>query len=452
MLIRNALAIMTGLSGAQARAPGSDIRVDGQGRIAAIGRLALEAGERVVDATDCVVYPGWVNTHHHLSQSVLRGVPAGINLPLAGWLGAVPYRYRSRFDAELLAVAAEVGMADLMLSGCTTIADHHYLYWPGMGYDPAKILFDLAQCLGIRFVLCRGGATVQRPFEANDPNAVKPEALDTIIGDVERLVGKYHDPGPEAMRRVVMAPSTPTWSLRPEELKPVARAARRLGIRLHSHLSETTDYVTFSRETHHREPVEFVADHEWVGNDVWFAHMVHLSESEIRLVAETGTGTAHCPGSNCRLGSGVAPVPELVRAGAPVSIGVDGTASNEGGDSISEAHMCWSVHRAVKGAAATTVEDVIHWGTRGGARVLGLDNVGTIEVGRAADLAVYDLDQLRYAGLHDPAIGPVASGGRPKLRLLTVQGRVVVENDAIPGLDLPRLLARARAAVRKLAA
>jgi cytosine/adenosine deaminase-related metal-dependent hydrolase len=145
-------------------------------------------------------------------------------------------------------------------------------------------------------------------------------------------------------------------------------------------------------------------------------------------------------------------VPELVRAGAPVSIGVDGTASNEGGDSISEAHMCWSVHRAVKGAAATTVEDVIHWGTRGGARVLGLDNVGTIEVGRAADLAVYDLDQLRYAGLHDPAIGPVASGGRPKLRLLTVQGRVVVENDAIPGLDLPRVLARAREAVRKLAA
>lgn len=230
----------------------------------------------------------------------------------------------------------------------------------------------------------------------------------------------------------------------------MARAARRLGIRLHSHLSETTDYVTFCRETHHREPVEFVADHEWVGNDVWFAHMVHLSESEIRLVAETGTGTAHCPGSNCRLGAGVAPVPELARAGAPVSIGVDGTASNEGGDSIAEARTCWHVHRAVKGASATTVEDVIHWGTRGGARVLGLDNVGAIEVGRAADLAVYELDQLRYAGLHDPAIGPVVGGGRPKLRWLTAQGRVVVEHDAIPGIDVPRLLARAREAVGRL--
>jgi cytosine/adenosine deaminase-related metal-dependent hydrolase len=452
VLIRNALAIMTGLTGDEARAPGGDLRVDGEGRIAAVGRLAPEAGERVLDATGCVIYPGWINTHHHLAQSVLKGVPAGINLALAGWLGAVPYPYRRHFDAELLATAAEIGMAELALSGCTTIADHHYVYWPGMDYDPAKVLFDLAQRFGIRFVLCRGGATLQRPFEANDPRAPKPESLDAIVGDVERLVGTYHDPGPEAMRRVVMAPATPTWSLRPEELKPTAQAARRLGIRLHTHLSETADYVVFCREKYGRKPVEFVADHDWIGGDVWFAHMVHLSESEIRMIAETGTGTAHCPGSNCRLGSGVAPVPELVRAGAPVSIGVDGSASNESGDSISEVHTCWYTHRAVKGAAAVTVEDVIHWATRGGARVLGIDNIGAIEVGRAADLAVYELDELRYASLHDPAIGPVASGGRPKLRWLTVQGRVVIENDAIPGLDLPRLLARAREAVRRLAA
>jgi cytosine/adenosine deaminase-related metal-dependent hydrolase len=450
MLIRNATAIMTGLPGAQARAAGRDLRVDATGRIGAIGAVVPEPGERVVDATDCVVYPGWVNTHHHLAQSVLKGVPAGINLPLLGWLDAVPYRFRHRFDEGLLSIAAEVGLTELLLSGCTTSADHHYVYWPGMDYDPAKLFFDLAARLGIRFVLCRGGATLQRSFEANDPNAVKPETLDAIVGDVERLVGAYHDPGPEAMRRVALAPATPTWSLRPEELKPAVRAARRLGIRTHSHLSETADYVAFCRERHGRKPVEFVADHEWVGPDVWFAHMVHLSESEIRLVAETGTGTAHCPASNCRLGSGVAPVPELARAGAPVSIGVDGAASNESADFASEAHTCWYTQRAAKGAAAVTVEDVIHWGTRGGARVLGIDNIGALEVGRAADLAVYALDQARYAGLHDPAIGPVASGGKPRLRLLTVQGRVVVEDDAIPGQDLPRLLARAREAVRKL--
>jgi cytosine/adenosine deaminase-related metal-dependent hydrolase len=451
MLIRNATAIMTGLPGDKARAAAHDLRIDVNGRIAAIGTLAPQPGERVLDATDCVVYPGWINTHHHLAQSVLKGVPAGINLPLFGWLDAVPYRYRHRFDAELLSIAAEVGLTELMLSGCTTVADHHYVYWPGMDYDPAQVYFDLAARLGIRFVLCRGGATVQRAFEANDPNALKPETLDAVVADVERLVGAYHHPGPEAMRRIVLAPATPTWSVRPEELKPMVRAARRLGIRVHSHLSETADYVAFCREKHDRKPVEFVADHEWLGPDVWFAHMVHLSESEIRLVAETGTGVAHCPASNCRLGSGVAPVPELVRAGVPISIGVDGSASNEAADSISEAHTCWYTHRAVKGAAAVTVEDVIHWATRGGARVLGIDNIGAIEVGRAADLAVYELDELRYASLHDPAIGPVASGGRPKLRWLTVQGRVVIENDAIPGLDLPRLLARAREAVRKLA-
>jgi 8-oxoguanine deaminase len=448
MLIRNAAAIMTGLAGEQARTAGPDIRITAQGRIGAIGRLAPEPGERQLDATDCVVYPGWVNTHHHLAQSVLKGVPQGINLPLLSWLESVPYKYRARFDAQLLELAAEIGMAELMLSGCTTLADHHYVYWKGIDYDPAKVLFDMAARYGIRFVLCRGGATLKRPFEK--PGAPEPENLDLILNDVARLTRTYHDAGPEAMRRVVLAPPTPNFSMRPEELRPMAQAARRLGIRLHTHLSETADYVVFCKEKFNRKPVEFVADHDWLGKDVWFAHMVHTSDSEIRMMAETGTGTAHCPASNCRLGSGIAPAPELARAGAPVSLGVDGSASNEAGDSLSEAHTCWYTHRALKGAGAVSVEDVIHWGTRGGARVLGIDNIGALEVGRAADLAVYDLAELRYAGLHDPAIGPVASGGSPKLRWLMVQGRVVVEHGAIPGLDVPHLMARAREAVRKL--
>jgi cytosine/adenosine deaminase-related metal-dependent hydrolase len=449
MLVRNALAIMTGLPGDAARVPGPDIRIDAAGRISRLGKIEPAPGEKVLDATDCVVYPGWINTHHHLAQAVLQGIPEGINLPLMGWLAAVPYKFRRRFDRELLSLAAELGMAQMLLSGCTTLADHHYIYWPGMDYDPAEVLYGMASRFGMRFVLCRGGATIRRDWETD--KSTLPESLDAIVGDIERLARTFHDPGPEAMQRVVMAPSTPTFSVKPVELQPLGGAARRLGVRVHAHLSETADYVQFCKEKFNRKPVEFVAEHDWLGPDIWYAHMVHTSESEIAMMAETKTGTAHCPASNCRLGSGIAPAPELARAGAPVSIGVDGSASNEAGDFISEVHTCWYTHRALGGADAVTVEDVIHWGTRGGARVLGIDNIGSIEVGRAADLAVYDLADLRYAGLHDQAIGPVASGGRPKLRYLTVQGKIVVENDEIPGLDVARLIARAREAVKTLA-
>ncbi|HTP96287.1 MAG TPA: amidohydrolase family protein, partial [Burkholderiales bacterium] len=350
-LIRGAAAIMTGLPGVAARAAGPDIRI-ADGHVEAIGALEPRPGERVLDASGCAVYPGWVNTHHHLAQCVLKGVPAGINLPLMQWLDAVPYRYRYRFDEDLLRTAAEIGIAELMLSGVTTVADHHYVYWPGIGYDPAAVLFDAAGRLGVRFVLCRGGATVPRDFEARDPRAPKPETLDGIVRDVARLVEAFHDPGPEAMRRVALAPSTPTWSVRPDELNVLARAARELGIRRHSHLSETADYVSYCREVHGMLPVQFVAEHDWLGPDVWFAHMVHLADEEIGLVADSGTGIAHCPASNCRLGSGIARAPELAARGAPVSLGVDGAASNESSDMIAEAHLAWYVHRARGGAGA----------------------------------------------------------------------------------------------------
>jgi 8-oxoguanine deaminase len=260
-------------------------------------------------------------------------------------------------------------------------------------------------------------------------------------------VHRFHDSGPLAMRKVMLAPSSPTWSVHTHELVELARAARRMGIKLHSHLSETADYVRFCREVHGCLPVEFVARHEWLGPDVWFAHMVHVSEGEIPLLAESGTGVAHCPQSNCRLGSGIAPVTEFVKAGVPVSIGVDGTASNEAGDMINEAHVCWFVNRARGGAAAATVEDVVHWGTAAGAALMGFSSVGRIAPGCAADLAVYALDQLRYAGLHDPAIGPVVSGGGASVKYVFCGGKLIVEQGRIPGVDIPSILAEARKAV-----
>lgn len=467
LLIRGALALLTGLPGAAARSStGTDLRVR-DGVIDAIGTLAPEPGERVIDARRCVVYPGWVNTHHHLFQSLLKGIPAGIDLPLVPWLAAVPVAYRRFFDGEqALRVAARVGLVELALSGCTTVADHQYHYWPGMPFDASEAVFDEATKLGLRFVLARGGQTQARAMtDAAAPPQVQPETLDGFLTSIERDVRRFHDPGPMSMRRVASAITTPNWSCRAEELRPMAEQARALGIRLHSHLSETHDYVRWAREVHGCTPLQFVAGHGWVGDDVWYAHMVHLSDDELKLCAATGTGIAHCPQSNARLGSGIARIPEALALGVPVGLAVDGAASNEAADMASEAHMAWLVHRADPRAGtraraggvqegghagAMTVEDVVHIGTAGGARLLGLPGVGTLQPGMAADLAVYDLDQPRHFGLHDPALGPVVGGGRPTLRALLVQGRVVVENDAIPGLDLAALRAEAQAFVNTM--
>jgi len=462
LLIRGADALLTGLRGAEARSMGTDLRVRG-GLVAAIGTLTPEPGERVLDARGCVIYPGWVNTHHHLFQSLLKGIPAGINLALVPWLAAVPVAYRRHFDHEAaLRLAARVGLVELLLSGCTTVSDHQYHYYPGMPFDASAAVFDEADKLGLRFVLARGGQTQPRAMtDGAAPPQVAPETLDAFLASVERDVHRFHQAGPMPMRQVVSAITTPNWSCPADHLKPMAREARRLGIRLHSHLSETFDYVRWARDVHGCTPLQFVAEHEWVGSDVWFAHMVHLDDGDLQICAQTQTGIAHCPQSNARLGSGIARIPEALALGIPVGLAVDGAASNEAADMASEAHAAWLVHRAdpragARGtqpgglAQAMTVEDVVHIATAGGAQMMGLQGVGTLQVGMAADLCVYDLDQPRHFGLVDPAIGPVASGGRPTLKLALVQGRVVVENDAIPGLDLAQLRAEAQAFVKQL--
>lgn len=465
LLLRHAHAVLTGLQGEAARSGASDIRI-ADGVITEMGNgLAPRPGERVLDAQDCVVYPSWVNTHHHLFQSLLKGVPAGIDLTLTPWLKAVPYAYRGGFDEATLRLAARIGMVELLLSGCGTVADHHYVYYPAMGFDASAALFDEARKLGLRFMLLRGGATQTRDAMEGAPAHLRPETLDQMLSDVARTAQRWHGRGARPMTRVAMAPTTITVSLRTEELAPVARAARELGLPMHSHLSETVSYIEHCREAFGCLPVEYAERHEWVGPDVWFAHLVHLLPAEREILARTGTGMAHCPQSNGRLGSGVAPAPELARRGVPVTLGVDGAASNEAADMLSEAHQCWLMHRAHAGAASSarpegrgeegagivTVEDVVHWGSAAGARLLGFEGVGSLAVGQAADLAVYRLDAPRYMGLHDRAVGPVASGGRPQLKWLLVNGAVVAEDDAIPGLDMDALRAEAQAAVARLA-
>ncbi|WP_345810696.1 amidohydrolase family protein [Paraburkholderia sp. PREW-6R] len=466
-LIRNAAAIITGGCGSAddpARVNGPDIRIVGD-TIDAIGTLTPRPGEQVVDATDCVVYPAWVNTHHHLFQSLLKGDTAGLDATLTPWLAATPYRFRALFDERRFRLAARIGLVELARSGCATVADHNYLYYPNMPFDSSAILFDEADKLGMRFVLLRGGATQTRQLEAELPTALRPESLDAYVADVERLASGWHDASPRAMRRVVMAPTTVLYSISPAEMRATAAAARRLGLRLHSHLSETVSYQDSAQAMHGQSPVAFCGEHDWLGSDVWYAHLVKVDADEIALLAQTGTGVAHCPQSNGRLGSGICPVRAMADAGVPVSIGVDGAASNEAADMISEVHMTWLAQRArggmlaqptyrggsfEGGASAASVADVIHWGTAGGARIMGLNEVGRIAVGLAADIAVYRLDDPRYFGLHDPAIGPVASGGRPSVAALFCAGKRIVSDDQIDGVDLKQLARESRDAVREL--
>ena len=475
LLIRHAAAILTGERGAGARTNGPDIRLRG-GRIAAIGALAPEPGEPTLDASDCVVYPAWVNTHHHLFQSLLKGEPQGLNATLTPWLAATPSRFRAGFDAGRFRLAARIGLVELALSGCGTVADHNYFYYPGMPFDASAILFDEAERLGLRFVLCRGGATLARgptagmaaPLGAAQARALQPETLGAYLADLERLAAAYHDAAPDAFRRVVAAPTTPLFSMTADELRETVGVARGLGLRLHSHLSETVHYQDAAHTQHGVSPIRFAQSVGFVGADVWFAHLVKLDADEIALLGATRTGIAHCPQSNGRLGSGIAPVRSLEDAGAVVSIGVDGAGSNEAADMLSETHAAWLMQRARGGEAAVaqyrggagergagdaSIEDVVRWATAGGAQVLGLDAVGRLAPGMAADIAVYALDRdPRHFGLHDVAIAPVASGGRAHLKALFVGGRRVVDDGAIAGLDMAELGRTARAAVRELQA
>lgn len=449
LVIRGAIGLLTGLRGAAERTTG-DIRIR-DGRIAAIGAIGSEPGDRTVDATDCVVTPGLISTHHHLFQSVLKGIPAGLNVGLETWLRLVPYSYWNRLDEDAMAVAIEVGMVELLLSGCTTVADHHYLFSETYRFDPAALLFETAERLGLRLVLARGGGTLSRSYDTPEIIPTPTDPLDVMLAHVQDLVARYHDPAPDSMRRIVLAPSTPTWACTPDELDAMAVAARDMKIMRHSHLSETEYYVDYTTATYGRRPVQFVADHGWVGRDVWFAHLVHADPSEVAILAETGTGMAHCPQSNCRLGSGIAPADALDRLGGRVTLAVDGAASNEAADMVSEMHCAWLAHRSTKGAASVRCEDILRWSTGAGADLLDLPAIGTLAVGQAADLAIFDLTHPRYAGLHDPLIAPVACAGAAHLRHVFVAGRPVVVDGRVPGVNLPALAARAKAVVRRIA-
>lgn len=435
-LIRN---IEHGLTGdaAGTRFDGA-IRVR-DGLIVEMGALAPQDGETVVDASGTVVTPGLVNTHHHLFQSVLKAVPEGLNEGLDVWLQKCPYAFWPFVDATTLRVSAKVGIAELLLTGATTICDHHYLFSDQYDYDPAEVLFEAAADLGVRFLLARGGNTKGR-VSFDDPSlppAFK-EPLEGFLASIEAAAGRWHDPSDLAMTRMAVAPTTPTFNLEPEELPIFAQTARGLGLRLHSHLSENQTYVDYTLKHFGQRPLPWLEKLGWTGPDVWYAHLVELDADEVALLAETGTAMAHCTQANARLGSGIAPADKLHALGGTVSIGVDGAGANEAADMGAALYSAFATHRATKGATATRAETVLHWATEGGAKALGFDKLGRIAPGMAADIVLFDISHPRNMGLHDPALAPIITGGAT-VRDSYIGGRPLVVDGKIPGLDLAEL-------------
>jgi cytosine/adenosine deaminase-related metal-dependent hydrolase len=440
VLLRGASTILT-MDDAGTELPGQDVRIRG-GVIAEVGAALSTDGAEVVNAAGCIVTPGLVNTHHHLYQTLTRAVPAGQDALLFGWLRAL-YPIWARYTPEDVHLATLCGLGELALSGCTTSSDHLYLFPNGARLDDT---IAAATEMGLRFHPTRGAMSIGESAGGLPPDSLV-EREEAILDDCLRVIDAFHDPAPGAMVRVGVAPCSP-FSVSRELMRDAAILAREKGVRLHTHLAENDEDVAYSLATFGCRPGQYAEDLGWTGDDVWHAHCVKLDEGEIGLFARTRTGVAHCPCSNCRLGSGIAPVRAMRDAGVPVGLGVDGSASNDRANLMAEARQALLLQRVARGADMMGAREALWIATRGGAEVLGRDDIGRIAPGFRADIAVWDVSSLESAGSWDAAALVLAGPGR--VRDLFVEGRRVVAEGRLVTSDERALAARAAAAVARL--
>ena len=408
-------------------------------RIVAVGAgpAPETPGARVVDGTGCLLTPGLVNTHHHLYQWVTRG--QAVDGTLFEWLTTL-YPVWARLDEESVDVAAQGSLARLARTGCTTSSDHHYVF-PHEGGDLFAAEIGAAKAVGLRFHPCRGSMDLGRSAGGLPPDSVV-EDRDAALAATEAAIDRWHDPAPDAMVRVGVAPCSP-FTVTAELMSEAAELARRRGVLLHTHLAETTDEEEYCRERYGQSSLEYAADLGWLGEDVWFAHAIHLDGGGVDRVGDSRTGVAHCPSSNARLGAGIARTRELRDIGARVGLGVDGAASNEASSLLEEVRHAVLFARAVGGPQALTVRDGLEMATRGGAAVLGrLGDIGSVEIGKLADLALWRLDTLAHADIPDP-VAALVLGAPPPIELLLVNGEPVVEHDRVVTVDEAELARRA---------
>jgi 8-oxoguanine deaminase len=405
--------------------------------------------DEVIDAHDQVVVPGLVNTHHHMYQTLTRAVPAVQDCELFDWLQGL-YPIWAHLTPEMVRVSTQTAMAELLLSGCTTSSDHLYLYPNGVRLEDS---IEAASQIGMRFHAARGSMSVGRSQGGLPPDRVV-ESEPAILKDTQRLIERWHRPERFAMQRIVVAPCSP-FSVSRELMRDSALLAREHGVSLHTHLAENDNDIAYTRENFGCTPAEYAEALGWVGPDVWHAHCVKLDEAGLRLFARTGTGVAHCPGSNMRLASGIAPIRAMRDAGVPVSIAVDGSASNDSGHMLGEARLALLLQRVahgpVKGPSALTAREVLEIATLGGARVLNRDDIGALAPGMAADLVTFPLDDIGVAGAHHDPLAALFFCHVPRVKHSIVHGRVVVRDGQLTTLELPLLIERHNALAARLA-
>src|SRR5271165_5728919 len=412
-----------------------------------VGRGATpERIDAIFDASRHVVLPGLVNTHHHFYQTLTRAHPSAINKPLFAWLTSL-YPIWARLKPNHLRLAARLALTELLMSGCTTAADHHYLYPAGLE-NAVDIEVEEARRLGIRMTVSRGSMNLSAKDGGLPPDSVVQDE-DTILADSERVLKLFHDPNPGALIRVALAPCSP-FSISKTLMSESARLAERYDCRLHTHLCETDDEEQFCLRMYGLRPVDLLEETGWMSSRVWLAHGIHFNPQEIERLGKAGVGICHCAASNMVLASGICRTCELEAAGAPVGLGVDGSASNDSSNMMEAARHALMIGRLRYGADRVTHLDVLRWATEGSARCLGRSDIGKIEAGREADLALFTLDEARFSGAHDPLAALVLCGAHRADRVM-VAGDWRVVDGAPVGLDLDQLIAEHKAAARDFA-
>lgn len=412
----------------------TDVFID-RGMIRSIGKTETSADE-VLDGTGMFLYPGLINTHHHLYQIFSRNLPEVQNMELFDWLKAL-YEIWKNLDKDIVRLSSLTGLGELMKNGCTTCFDHHYVFPEG-----ADLLidtqFEAASELGIRMHASRGSMSLSKKDGGLPPDSVVQD-LDVILADSQRLIEKYHDPSEGSLRQIVLAPCSP-FSVTSELMKKSAELARQSGVRLHTHLCETRDEERYTIEKTGMRPFEYMQSVGWTGPDVWYAHGIYFNDDELKELARTQTGVCHCPISNMKLSSGIARIPEMLKLGVPIGLGVDGSASNDGSNLLEEVRVCYLLHRLYSGDDAPSGYDVLKLATKGSAKLLGRTDIGSIEAGKRADLFMIDSRKLEFTGAsRDPMSMLGTVGVKGAVDYTIVNGKVTVRKGRLAGIDEEKL-------------